>query len=59
MPNGPTLMPGCSHHWRITEPNGPTVAGRCLLCGEERLFPSADRTYDETWSRLVRRNGAR
>ena len=29
------------HRWRIAEPRGPTSSGRCLLCGDERLFQNA------------------
>jgi hypothetical protein len=28
----------CKHHWVIEGPNGPTSAGVCKLCGEQRLF---------------------
>lgn len=30
----------CAHHWRIETPNGPTAAGRCKKCGEEKAFPN-------------------
>lgn len=28
----------CIHRWRIAEPNGPTSAGVCRLCGATKAF---------------------
>ena len=36
-------FPVCAHRWRIDTPNGPSVAGRCKLCGAVREFPTAER----------------
>ena len=30
-----------SHHWRLSEPQGPVTHGRCLRCGAEREFSPA------------------
>lgn len=27
-----------AHRWRIDEPNGPTSAGVCRICGEHKGF---------------------
>lgn len=29
------------HRWRIDEPNGPTVAARCVQCGKAREYVTA------------------
>ena len=34
---------GHAHHWIIAPLDGPTVAGRCRTCGEEREFVTAYR----------------
>lgn len=31
-------MTDCVHHWRIAPAAGPTSAGVCLKCGDEREF---------------------
>lgn len=31
-----------AHHYRIEEPNGPTVRGVCQRCGFERLFATGE-----------------
>lgn len=33
-----SLEVGCSHHWIIASPDGPTSWGRCKYCGAEREF---------------------
>ena len=30
-----------SHHWRLSEPQGPVTHGRCLRCGAEKEFSTA------------------
>jgi hypothetical protein len=40
-------MTDCSHHWMISQAEGPTSAGRCKLCHEVREFENAIR--DKAW----------
>ena len=35
------LQGGCQHHWIIDRPNGSISAGRCKLCGDERVFQNS------------------
>ena len=32
----------CVHRWRLEEPNGPTVKGRCKRCRRVRTFVTAE-----------------
>lgn len=40
----------CIHHWRISEPDGPTSEGWCLRCGANRLFYNWDPVTDKITS---------
>ena len=28
----------CNHYWKIEEPDGPTSKGKCLRCGNDKVF---------------------
>jgi len=33
-----TAVIECVHHWLIESPNGSTSTGKCLRCGQVRVF---------------------
>lgn len=48
------MSKGCTHHFIIDPPNGPTSEGRCKLCGEQRTFSNS--TAFNSWE-LMRQGG--
>ena len=36
-------MTDCVHRYRLTEPDGPTVIGECVLCGHLREYNTSYR----------------
>ena len=47
----------CIHHWRISEPSGPTCEGQCRKCGATKTYATAPEDLNTSFTVRADRGG--